>query len=646
MGWNPFKAVKNFVNDVVDFVVDVVETVVDVVVDVVDIVLSPFGLNMDQPDLQQDQQARIQGVLVNKDGAVNHIPIVYGTRRVGGSRVFVSTNGTDNKYLYVALVLSEGQVDSYTKLYIDNNEVTMSSYAHGVQATPTTGRYKDRLVAQFFDGRDNQTVSTLLQEAPGWTSTHRLRGISYLALRYEWKKIETQEDADNNPYGGIPQANVLLRGRKILDATTVSGAYDTAYASDTKIFDNNPVSVLLDYMRNPRYGKGLGNAFFDFASFKTAADQCDQTVDYTDTTTGKAFTCDAVVETSTQLMDNVKLMLSGFRGIMPYQQGKYFLKIENGGDDTDVTATPSSPDITYTVTTDEIIGGVSLSGENKQDKINRAVVTYTDPDADYQANDVVYPEEGTADDTAYLAEDEVRLEKRFTFNMITSREQALQMAEVLVKKSRTNRKISFAGTSALSNISVGDIIRVINANIALDGYFRVQAVTLTSQGDVQIAGTQHNPEDYVINAKSTPRARPVINLPDPNQVTAPTGLTVASGSQYNLLSSNNETIRRLYVNWTASTDPFLTNYIVQFRKSSDADYITVAQTTETYFYISPVALGETYDVRVASRNELNRRSNYVTSTNNKVTETYVPASGVSSDVETTGTVVNVSQEWQ
>jgi predicted phage tail protein len=35
-----------------------------------------------------------RGVLVNKESNVEQIPVIYGERRVGGVRVFVSTDGT------------------------------------------------------------------------------------------------------------------------------------------------------------------------------------------------------------------------------------------------------------------------------------------------------------------------------------------------------------------------------------------------------------------------------------------------------------------------------------------------------------------------------------------------------------------------
>jgi hypothetical protein len=752
----------------------------DLVESVVKIFTSPFGLDITVPEVQVSQDEGIQGVLINKDSGITNVPIVYGTRMVGGARVFVSTNGSDNEYLYVAYVLSEGQCNGYTQLLIDDIVVTPSSYAHGVSTGVSTSPYssESRLQVQFFDGRDNQVASSLLKEAPGWTDNHTLSGLCYIACRFRWKKVKEQEDADNNPYSGnIPNIKVTLQGKKIYDLTagyspatigsitgqtgtssglfnlqdvtatlyktysnqssTVStldnditftltstadvkivrtitttstsagvnfnnamnltdsdggfisggantilgtiggsvkqktityentfnlpagdykidfsntadpytaGTFNTTfytlveiiipevedhtvlYENETVSFNNNPANILLDYMRNPRYGKGLSNDAFDWITFRKAALQCDQTVNYTDVTTGKAFTCDAVVQTEGSIMNNCKLLLIGFRGIMPYTQGKFKLKIENAGDDTDIEAIPSDPAVAFTATADNIVGGLQLVGDNKESKINRCRVTYVDPSADYQPNEVIYPADGSADDTLFLSQDNnQRFESSISLPTVASREQALQYAEVFVKRSRNAKQIQFATTIAGSNIAVGDLCRVISENIGLDGIFRITDIRLNSEGDIQITGFEHQPEIYTINAKSADITRPALNLPDPLSVPAPTSLTLTSTGQ-SLTGTDNQTgyvgstekVHRILAEWTATTDPFFDRYVVQYKVSTDTDYITVGTTSDTFFYIAPVVAGTNYDVRVASENELARRSAFVTVTGHTV----------------------------
>ena len=765
---------SGIISRVFDFIGDIVEGVVK-------IFTSPFGLDLTVPEVSASQTEQIQGVLLNKDSGITNVPVVYGTRMVGGARVFVSTNGSGNEYLYVAYVLSEGQVEGYTQLLIDDIVVTPNSFAHGVESAVSTSPYSDenRLKVQFFDGRDDQVASSLLKEAPGWTDDHRLRGLAYLAVRYRWKKIEDQEDADNNPYGGgIPNVKVTLKGRKIFDLTgaytqqnvgsftgqtgsasgllnrgtntcsmvhtksnqtssnnivdagvtftlnqeaqlrvivqqstrvtagtifsgqtvrstntfsiedlstpgtptvfseqlngiahpgnlgsdtsidetlvlsagnyrfnndftvthngsatrttnyylsieiedaPVNENHTTAYASEVVSFNNNPVNVLMDYMRNPRFGKGLSNDAFHWNSWRKMAKLCDQVVSYTDTTTGKAFTCDAVIETSTSIMNNCKILLVGFRGIMPFTQGKFRLKIENAGDDNNIETIPSDPPVSFSATEENIVGGLQLIGDNKETKVNRARVTYVDPNADYQPNEVIYPEDGSTDDTTFLNEDNnQRLEATLSLPTVASREQALQYAEVFVKRSRNAKQIQFATTIAGSNVSVGDLCRVTSPNIGLDGQFRITDIRLNAEGDIQITGFEHQPTIYTINAKSADITRPSLNLPDPLTVPAPTGVTVNSGSS-NQASSGYVAESRMNVTWTAAADPFFKEYIVQYKLAADSTYTTAGLTNDTQFFIAPVSSGEQYDVRVASRNELNKRSNFANATRHTVT---------------------------
>jgi hypothetical protein len=639
---NPFKAIKKAVKKAIKIVSKVVGGLVSAVT-------SPFGMNIDVPDydIGTDQSQAIQGVLLNRDSAISHVPVVYGERKVGGTRVFVSTNGSDNKYLYVAFVMAEGQINAFNKLIIDDNEVPLASYAHGTQSNASSGDYKDKILVQFFDGRDTQSASSLLQGAPGWTSDHRLSGLAYLAIRFEWSGFNTEDNPNNNPYGGnIPSIVAQIQGKKILDITGITpSTYNTAYASDTRTYSKNPVNVLADYMRNTRYGKGLSNDKFDWASWKTAAQLCDQTVTYTNGSTSPAFTCDAVIDTANSLMVNCKIIMAGFRGIMPYQGGKYYMKIEHGGDDSDITATPSDPTTAFTATADHIIGGIQLDGESKQHKCNRCVVTYVDPEADYQPNDVTFPTEGSADDVAFLAADNgIRLEKRVTLPTIANRKIAEQYAQVFVKRSRTQKFIAFVTNLATSNTTVGDLVRVQSTSLGLDGIFRIMDLRINAEGLVELSGMEHQASTYAIGATGDDYIRPALNLPDPLQVAAPTGLTLESGAEHNLVDANNNTTYRIRTDWTASTDPFITDYVVQFKKSSDADYITFTQTSETYTYIAPVALGEKYDVRVLARNELNRRSAYVTSQQHEVLNTYTPASGASSSVSG-GNITTITQNW-
>ena len=283
-------------------------------------------------------------------------------------------------------------------------------------------------------------------------------------------------------------------------------------------------------MRNDRFGKGLDNEVFEWGSYGTAARLCDQTVAYTSSTTGKAFTSDAVVNTANSILANCKILQMGFRGILPYQQGKYKLMIEHGGDDTDISATPTNPTTVFSITNDHIVGGISLDGEHKNAKVNRIMVTYVDPGPDgesYLPNQVVFPTEGSAQDVAWLAEDDgKRLEKEIVLPTVTGREQAIQYGEVFTRRSRTSKYIQFGTTLATANTGVGDLINVANTHIGLSGIFRIVEMKIDAGGDIIIGAVEHQPTNYAIQAKADDITRPTINLPNPLTSVAPvTNLT-------------------------------------------------------------------------------------------------------------------------
>lgn len=262
-----------------------------------------------------------------------------------------------------------------------------------------------------------------------------------------------------------------------------------------------------------------------------------------------------------------------------------------------------------------------MEGESKTNKVNRTIVTYVDPDADFQPNQAVFPEAGSSTDTTFLNEDNnVRLEKTITMPTVTSREQALQFAEVFTKRSRTSKTISFATTIATSNVTVGDLIKVTNEHIALDGIFRISDIAVDVDGTVQIDAVEHQASTYAIAAKGADITRPTISLPNPDQVIAPTNLTLTSGAAQNLTGTDTSgyfadasvtTVRRLKVSWTASTDVFVSEYLIQFKINGTSTYATAGVTNQTSFFIAPVGLGSAIDVRVAARNELNNQSPFV-----------------------------------
>ena len=100
---------------IIDVAVDVVEGVGDIIVAVVevavDVVSDIIGWIMpDTPDFAIPDAVEYAGILVNKRATISQVPIIYGTRKIGGSIVHQPSSGTDNEYLYYVVVLCEGEI--------------------------------------------------------------------------------------------------------------------------------------------------------------------------------------------------------------------------------------------------------------------------------------------------------------------------------------------------------------------------------------------------------------------------------------------------------------------------------------------------------------------------------------------------------
>ena len=70
-------------------------------------VQSLIGSNSPSSAQSALSSAQAQGILINSQSNVDPIPVIYGRRRVGGTRVFIEVSGSSNEYLHLVLVLAD-----------------------------------------------------------------------------------------------------------------------------------------------------------------------------------------------------------------------------------------------------------------------------------------------------------------------------------------------------------------------------------------------------------------------------------------------------------------------------------------------------------------------------------------------------------
>jgi hypothetical protein len=553
----------------------------------------------EQPDFgTNDFDNYEKGILLNKQSNDANIPVIYGERMIGGTRVFMETSGTDNEFLYMAIILSEGEINDITEIRIDDKVVTWSGdLADNTQRTVGSGDsnfYKDStslITVEPHYGTDGQSSSSLLSTLTSWGSTHKLSGLCYLALKFKWS-----QDA----FTGIPKIQSVVQGKKVV-------AYNSSSVAQTAAYSDNPSWCLLDYLTNERYGKGLAIDNIDIPSFYTASGICDTDVTAYGSTTIDIMDCNAILDTSSPVIDNVREILKGCRGYLPYVSGKYKLICETTGSSS------------ITVTEDDIIGGYTLASPSKNSKYNRVIISYVNPARNYQVDEVQFPE---IDDSSYAAADKhaamktvdggFLLEGRFDMKTITSPYQALELAEVILRRSREALGLTINVSFSAYDVAIGDILGVTHSSLGFSNkQFRVLGINFNADFTLGLDLMEHQDSHYTWATKTQVASTPSTNLPNPFIIQPPASVTLDD----ELIEYNDGTvIVALNVTIGASTDSFVDYYQVEYKLSTDSDYIIYAQGSGLNHRVLNVIDQKIYNVRVKAVNTLGVSSTYVTET--------------------------------
>src|SRR6056300_572932 len=537
-----------------------------------------------------------RGLLINKQSNDANIPVIYGERLTGGTRVFMETSGTDNTYLYMAIVMSEGEINDITEIRIDDKPVTFASgFSDGTAVevdSSDANFYKNSeslIRVEPHYGTDGQSASTLLSTLSSWGSNHKLSGLCYLAIRLKWN-----QDA----FAGLPKVQAKIQGKKVK-------TYNASLEEQTESYSTNPSWCLLDYLTNTRYGKGLTTDEIDLQSFYDASLVCEtQVTPYSGGCDINIFDTNVALDTSKNLISNVRELIKGCRGYLPYSQGKYSLVIETTG-----TAS-------ITLTEDDIIGGYSLSTPDKNERYNRVIVGFVNPDRNFQVDEVQFPpidDSGlpSADQHETMKNDDggFLLEGRFSFTTLTNQYQAEEMAEVILRRSREALSLGITVSLDAYDLAIGDIVNITHSSLGFSAKpFRVLGMTFNEDFTVGLSLVEHQDSHYTWATKTQASTVPTTNLPNPFTIQPPASVTLDD----TLIEYNDGTvIVALDITIGASTDSFIDYYQVEYKKSTDSNFIIYAQGSGLTHRVLNVIDQEIYDVRVKAVNTLGVSSTYV-----------------------------------
>jgi predicted phage tail protein len=218
------------------------------------------------------------------------------------------------------------------------------------------------------------------------------------------------------------------------------------------------------------------------------------------------------------------------------------------------------------------------------------------------------------------------LEGRFDFKTITNPYQAEEMAEIILRRSRESLTLAINVAFNSYDLAIGDIVNITHSSLGFSAKpFRVLSLTFNEDYSVGLNLVEHQNSHYTWASKTQQATIPTTNLPNPFSIQPPASVTLSD----QLIEYNDGTvIVALDIALTASPDSFVDYYQVEYKLSSDTNYIIYAQGSGLNHRVLNVIDQETYDVRVKAVNALGISSTYV-SASRKI----IGALALPSDVE-------------
>jgi len=464
------------------------------------------------------------------------IPVIYGRRRVGGTRVFVHSTGVDNKFLHLVFAISEGEVSQLHQVYI--NDMALYNTNGSINSRFRGGDDNRAYIkVNFHSGADDQVADSDLVNATSlWSSNCTLSGMCYAYVRLEYNtEIWTS---------GLPFINFDISGKRIRDIR------DTTIESGGLLrYSNNPALCIRDYLTNTRYGRSILTSDIDDTSFITAANYCDETVTIEDVDQIR-YGCNGVVNTDSTSIDNLTKLLTSCRGFLIFTGGKYKLMLDKIDSST------------FGFTTDNMIGDLKVSVGSKSTRWNRCKASFFNSEEEW-ANDFAIEDSAfarDADDNDLLLEGSIELP--FTSDYRT----ASMIARQALNQSREGMVVQFKATVESLQVECGDVVTITSASMGWTSKkFRVLEISMDYVDEISFTAKEYSDDVYSMNDISlqVPAANNT-DLPDMTAIRAVRNLS----SEETILFDEPTLTNRVTLSWDAPEDIYIKEYVISMSRAS------------------------------------------------------------------------------
>jgi hypothetical protein len=549
--------------------------------------------------------------------------IVYGEVRKSGTLVFAHVTGSKNEFIHLIVAVAGHEIEAIDDIFINDEIVALDG-----SGVATSAPYAGLIRIKKYLGTDAQTADAdLISEAPSfWTSAHRLRGIAYIYARLKFSN-------DAFP-GGLPNVSAIIRGKKVYDPRTATTSYSRNWAL-----------CLGDYLLDTNLGLGVDPTRINNAAWIAAANIADEDITLNPSGTEKRYTTNGVVSSAALPGDVLPVLVDAGAGFLGYIGGKWIIH-------AGAYRTP-----TITLNENDLRGAITIQTKvSRREIFNGIKGVYTSPLNQWQVSD--FPPVVNA---TYTSQDGgTRIWRDIELPFTTSPATAQRVAKISLERARQQITVTLPCKFTAFRVQAGDNVMLTNARMGwVNKVFEVSEFSFVPEQqdggavglgvDLVLRETASGVWDWNDGEETTVDLAPNTNLPDPFTVAAPTGLTLTSGGTTQYIQPDGTTIPRLFAQWTAPADEFVTSgglVRIEFKRSAETDFTpwNIVRGDQAFDYITEVEIGVSYDVRIRGENNLGVVSAWTTVTGHTIlADTTAPA--IPTGLAATAGAGFVSLDW-
>ena len=564
--------------------------------------------------------------------------LIYGTRRVGGQYVYLSSTGSSSDQWNAVIVLAGHEVDAIENLYLDGRPVHWTGDGAGWSVRNGVGfggggdnkQYlgPNGVYYQFADGRSGHSgvycearfgdqpagdiLGALTVNDPKWCAqpngqTPTLQGCTYVYLKLE--------SGDSTAFPTFPpEIKFTVRGKLVYDPRTGQ----TGYSS-------NPALILADILTDARYG--LGDLTVNQAQLIAAANLCDEQVSCAQGLEAR-YSCSMVTDTSKGVGDMIKDVLATMGGRLARIEGEWYI----------FPAAYSAPVLSFNA--DHLVGDVQWEPRRTyRELFNRVRGVYTAANFPYNIAGNLYdsngyyqgqtqnnwafewapddfpefacdPLHGYASDQ-YLNQDGRELVAQLNLDCVLSVAQAQRLAKIYLLRSRQPGSGKLLMNLAALQLQPNDtFLMTFPQHGWVNKLLEVTSVRLLMRKGsggapiyvVEVGVQETDPSVYSELAtaeEQEPYQTPSVPSQAPLSVGEPSSMTVTSL----VFTQPDATITRaLQVQWSTPQDGQVSSIQCQYQVAGASTWWDggVASVLSNSLLLSNIVSGQTYNVRICS----------------------------------------------